>query len=354
MSGAMWGIYQPDRFDIYSVGIIFMQLSIPELRSIKALQDFNKQIKACGHDLWLWRARECSDMDTAVLDADDEAGWKLASSLLCPHARRQDLRAGLETAFNGGNALDSRPSAKEALKDKFFKLRIYRNEKSWSKDMINGAEKAMRVMAHAKHSFSRLNSAVELQTQTLKQLEDIGAPHHVIDDAKQYLEDLKNGLSSAVHSLQNSVISKPEIAESGLKIEPQAIESAPTDVNMQTSDEKVKEGSASSPQYESTEEIAVDETLQTDDSSEMAFVQLPFELSEDSVVITGAISADDEIKETHDEDDARDSIDDDCVEEDDFVHEEIIYASDGSAASRRRDYDDGSSLFIFDLDSDVN
>ena len=62
-----------------------MQLAVPKLRTTSALKTFNKSFQACKCDLEAWRERErLAPAQSALLDADDGAGWDLAQALLRP------------------------------------------------------------------------------------------------------------------------------------------------------------------------------------------------------------------------------------------------------------------------------
>ena len=112
LGATAWARYQPDRFDIYSAGIIFMQLAVPALRSDRGLKAFNEVLKTAGYDVYKWRdAAALAPVQTAVLDANDGSGWELAAALL--RARPADWA---EAPASGGG----RPSAAEALRARFF------------------------------------------------------------------------------------------------------------------------------------------------------------------------------------------------------------------------------------------
>ena len=66
-------------------GLVMMQLAVPKLRATSALKAFNKSFQACKCDLEAWRERErLAPAQSALLDADDGAGWDLAQALLRP------------------------------------------------------------------------------------------------------------------------------------------------------------------------------------------------------------------------------------------------------------------------------
>jgi serine/threonine protein kinase len=115
LGASAWARYQPDRFDMYSAGIIFMQLAVPSLRSDRGLKAFNEALKAAGHDLAAWRAAAALPLvQTAVLDANDDSGWELATALL--QARPPNWADAVMPTR-------SRPSADEALSFRFFATR---------------------------------------------------------------------------------------------------------------------------------------------------------------------------------------------------------------------------------------
>ena len=138
---AAWLKHKPDRFDMYSAGVVMMQLALPSLRTNSGLVTFNKSLKRFGYDLFLWRDAnkgQLSRSKTAVLDAGDGAGWDLARQLLRPRAYDEDAEVAAAVARNkarkgkkkaGDDDDDAttellqkgeRPSAEEALRHPFF------------------------------------------------------------------------------------------------------------------------------------------------------------------------------------------------------------------------------------------
>ncbi len=89
----LWEHYQPDKFDIYSSGIVMLQLCIPELRQEESLNQFKLEFERCGYDLVTWR--QCSDsvfqgrLCNTVLEDDEDAGWELMTSLLDPDREKR-------------------------------------------------------------------------------------------------------------------------------------------------------------------------------------------------------------------------------------------------------------------------
>ena len=102
-----WTYGRPDLFDSYSAGVVLLQMSVPQLRTITGQRGFNSDLAACEYDLALWRtksgkARQC---DFTLLDRNDGAGWDLACRLV---RERGDLNRG-------------RLSASEAMRHRYFK-----------------------------------------------------------------------------------------------------------------------------------------------------------------------------------------------------------------------------------------
>jgi len=78
---------QPDKFDMWSAGMVLLQLAFPPLRSDSAVIAFNTRLEGFGYDLRRWRAEEGRKARSelaegfALLDADGGAGWELLCSV---------------------------------------------------------------------------------------------------------------------------------------------------------------------------------------------------------------------------------------------------------------------------------
>ncbi|CAO2830052.1 unnamed protein product [Amaranthus hypochondriacus] len=95
LSPVLWQLNLPDRFDIYSTGLMFLQMAFPSLRSDSNLIQFNRQLKRCGYDLNAWRStaepRAAADLKRGfeLLDLDGGIGWELLTSMVRYKARQR-------------------------------------------------------------------------------------------------------------------------------------------------------------------------------------------------------------------------------------------------------------------------
>ncbi|KAG9456752.1 hypothetical protein H6P81_001260 [Aristolochia fimbriata] len=95
LSPVLWQLNLPDRFDIYSAGLIFLQMAFPSLRTDSALIQFNRQLKRCGYDMVAWRnsvePRASPDLRRGfeLLDLDGGIGWELLLSMVRFKARQR-------------------------------------------------------------------------------------------------------------------------------------------------------------------------------------------------------------------------------------------------------------------------
>ncbi|KAH7283410.1 hypothetical protein KP509_34G006000 [Ceratopteris richardii] len=88
LSPVLWQMNSPDRFDIYSAGLIFLQMAFPSLRTDSALIQFNRQLKRCNFDMVEWRdmiePRANADFRRGfdLLDLDGAVGWELLLAMV--------------------------------------------------------------------------------------------------------------------------------------------------------------------------------------------------------------------------------------------------------------------------------
>ncbi|XP_021689272.2 serine/threonine-protein kinase STN8, chloroplastic isoform X2 [Hevea brasiliensis] len=82
LSPILWQLNSPDLFDMYSAGIVLLQMAIPTLRSVGGLKNFNAELKTVEYDLNRWRKDTRLRPDLTILDLDSGRGWDLATKLI--------------------------------------------------------------------------------------------------------------------------------------------------------------------------------------------------------------------------------------------------------------------------------
>ncbi|KAJ7519933.1 hypothetical protein O6H91_20G060400 [Diphasiastrum complanatum] len=106
LSPLIWQLNSPDLFDMYSAGVILLQMASVNLRTPVGFQSFKLEIAEVGYDLKKWRETTKLRPNLDVLDIDRGRGWDLATKLVC---KRGVLRRG-------------RLSAAAALRHPYFLL----------------------------------------------------------------------------------------------------------------------------------------------------------------------------------------------------------------------------------------
>jgi hypothetical protein len=261
---AAWLKHKPDRFDMYSAGIVMMQLALPSLRTNSGLVTFNKSLKRFGYDLFLWRDAnkgQLSRSKTAVLDAGDGAGWDLARQLLRPRAYDEDAEVAAAVARNkarkGKAGVDDdaatellqkgeRPSAEEALRHPFFAVDPAEVAAMVAKQQMggrgkraggffgglfgnSGAEEAetrveatdaeasglleetapenvLADMLGLEKRISKQQDLIMKQSTTIMRLRETGAPTEEIEKEQKTLERMKIGLQGLLRSFSFSQV----------------------------------------------------------------------------------------------------------------------------------------------------
>ena len=125
LSPVLWQLNLPDRFDMYSTGVMLLQLCLPNLRNDNDLIKFRSELDANGNDLVAWRnkipARMLNKPEVAegfeVLDLDDRAGWRLVKQLMATQGSARPSAIGAR----GSRFVQGRSGVLE-LAEKLFPL----------------------------------------------------------------------------------------------------------------------------------------------------------------------------------------------------------------------------------------
>lgn len=119
MSPIIWSQHRPECFDSYSAGVVLLQLSLPFLRSSSSIKNWKQTMIRLKHDIREWREKaKLSSRQTALLDANDGAGWSLLEALLQPRQIEGDGQGGVKFVDRTGKAPRLTPN--EALKHPFI------------------------------------------------------------------------------------------------------------------------------------------------------------------------------------------------------------------------------------------
>ncbi|KAL7001235.1 Serine/threonine-protein kinase stn7, chloroplastic, variant 2 [Sarracenia purpurea var. burkii] len=164
LSPVLWQMNLPDRFDIYSAGLIFLQMAFPALRSDSNLIQFNRQLKRCEYDLIAWRKtvepRAGPDLRRGfeLLDSDGGSGWELLTSMVRYKARqRTSAKAALAHPYFDREGLLAL-SFMQNLRLQFFR--------ATQQDYGEAAKWVIRLMA--KSGTKQDGGFTELQLQELR------------------------------------------------------------------------------------------------------------------------------------------------------------------------------------------
>ncbi|GMH32543.1 hypothetical protein BSKO_00377 [Bryopsis sp. KO-2023] len=114
LSPVLWQLEQPDRFDMYSVGIILMQMAFPNLRSDNNLIAFNRKLESLDYDLDAWRSevekKGSKDIKEGfqIMDMEQGAGWDFVKKLVCydPKRRLSASQAVRHRLLSGASSFD--------------------------------------------------------------------------------------------------------------------------------------------------------------------------------------------------------------------------------------------------------
>lgn len=182
----------PDRFDIYSAGLIFLQMAFPALRTDSGLIQFNRQLKRCDYDLDAWRKsvepRAGLELRRGfeLLDLDGGIGWELLTSMVRYKARqRTSAKAALAHPYFDREGLLVL-SFMQKLRLQFFR--------ATQQDYGEAAKWIIQLMA--KSGTKKEGGFTEAQLQDLREIQPKG---------KKKASPQRNALASALR-LQRKVI----------------------------------------------------------------------------------------------------------------------------------------------------
>ncbi|XP_062159310.1 serine/threonine-protein kinase STN7, chloroplastic isoform X3 [Alnus glutinosa] len=190
LSPVLWQMNLPDRFDIYSTGLIFLQMAFPALRTDSGLIQFNRQLKRCDYDLVAWRKsvepRASTELRRGfqLLDLDGGIGWELVTSMVRYKARqRTSAKAALAHPYFDREGLLAL-SFMQKLRLQYFR--------ATQQDYGEAAKWVIRLMA--KSGTKKDGGFTEAQLQELRDIEP-----------KKKASPQRNALASALR-LQRKIV----------------------------------------------------------------------------------------------------------------------------------------------------
>jgi len=102
LSPLLWNLARPGLFDVYAVGIIFLQLTVPQMRKSNFFRTFQREIKKFDYDLNGWRnsaASSAKQCDFDELDSKFGSGWDLACKMVALKGKRTSASAALRHPY---------------------------------------------------------------------------------------------------------------------------------------------------------------------------------------------------------------------------------------------------------------
>ncbi len=102
LSPILWQMNKPDRFDMYSVGIMLIQMCFPNLRRDNQLAAFNRQLERVDYNIIAWRDRIASKRSeyatgAAILSLD--GGPRMGSSAVPDRSAVEQARQRLGSSL---------------------------------------------------------------------------------------------------------------------------------------------------------------------------------------------------------------------------------------------------------------
>nr|AFK49463.1 unknown [Medicago truncatula] len=203
LSPVLWQLNLPDRFDIYSTGLIFLQMAFPGLRSDNSLIQFNRQLKRCDYDL-VARRKTAEPRCGAelrrgfeLLDLVGGIGWELLTSMVRYKARqRLSAKAALAHPYFDKESLLAL-SIMQNLRLKFFRATI--------QDYGEAAKWIIQLMA--KSGTEKEGGFTEAQLQELREIvpkKKTGAQRNALASALKVQRKIIKTLNESMDELSKN------------------------------------------------------------------------------------------------------------------------------------------------------
>jgi len=92
LSPFLWLLNKPDRFDVYSSGLVILQMLLPRMRNRSGLREFNNAMKSQDYNINLVRDSGRGGLGWEQLD---KSAYSLVASMICDKSKRISADAAL-------------------------------------------------------------------------------------------------------------------------------------------------------------------------------------------------------------------------------------------------------------------
>ena len=239
ISPMLWSKHKPDRFDVYSAGLIFFQLAVPTMCSDRAIKSFISNFERHEHDLQHWRqSATLLSRHTQILDANDGAGWDLLQRMLRPRRIEQSSDGTVSFVESEDESL-LRVSVDAALAHDFFKTAETREQKP----MLNLWRRYSRKLFDLEGKILNQVVETEQQTTTVKKLQSQVSQGEASEQELRKEERKLSSLQASLKSMQNEFVSLSKTAFEKFGVKKQVNQDTVADEILESVDEAEDETS---------------------------------------------------------------------------------------------------------------
>ena len=233
ISPMLWSKHKPDRFDVYSAGLIFFQLAVPTMCSDRAIKSFVSSFERHEYDLRRWRqSATLLPRHTQILDANDGAGWDLLQRMLRPRRVEQGSDGTVSFVESEDESL-LRVSVDAALAHGFFKAEETREQKP----MLNLWRRYSRRLFDLEGRILNQVVETEQQTTTVKKLQSQVAQGEGSEQELRKEERKLTSLQASLKSMQNEFVGLSKTAFEKFGVKKQVNRDTPSDEILESVDE---------------------------------------------------------------------------------------------------------------------
>ena len=233
ISPMLWTKHKPDRFDVYSAGLIFFQLAVPTMCSDRAIKAFRSSFERHDYDLDRWRnSSALLPRHTQILDAHDGLGWDLLKQMLRP--RRIEQSNDGTVNFVDSDEGELRISVEAALSHSFFKV----EEPTGQRPLLNLWRKYSRKLFDLEGSILNQVVETEQQTTTVKKLKSQVERGEATEQELRKEEKKLTALQTSLQAMQKEFVSLSKKALKRFGTRQETTEESPSSEVLQSVEEE--------------------------------------------------------------------------------------------------------------------